>query len=566
MSLPDRKRPPALERLTGYEAIRLFAERASALKPGFEINDDNAPAVVEICHRLDGLPLAIELAAARIKVLSPQAMLVRLQDDGRERRLHLVASKDRDVPTRQQTLRNTIDWSYNLLDDSERVVFRRMATFQGGRTLHAIQSICSGTGDRGSGAGATSPVAYARFPARLDLDLLDEVESLVNKSLLQPDLARGQESEDHDREPRFWMLETIHEYAREKLRESGEEAEIRRRHARYFLDLVEQASPHLKQEDQAKRLEQLEDEHDNIRAAFRWSREFGEAGDIEAAEVGLRLAIALERFWEVRVYLREGLEQTVGVLAIGKPGGALRARALKVAAALADVCGDYDIALSMLEESMRLWQDLGDKKSLVETLHALGTVLYSQRDIEKARFYFEESLRIEQEVSDRKTSLHSLGIMFYEQGDYSSAGSLIAEALEIERKIGDTRRVALALANLGLVAYQQGDYALALSRQRESLAIRQALGAKLGIAWSLEGLAILYLALDRAEKAARLWGASQAMREAIGAPLPPKEHARYQRELEIVRAQLGDEGFQRAYDEGRSMTSEQAVAYATEDA
>jgi tetratricopeptide (TPR) repeat protein len=388
---------------------------------------------------------------------------------------------------------------------------------------------------------------------------LDSVESLISKSLLQ-------QMEGHDEEPRFWMLETIHEYAREKLWESGEEAELRRRHARYFLELVEEAAPHLKQVDQARWLEQLEDEHDNIRAVFRWSRELGEAGDVEAAEIGLRLAIALERFWEVRVYLREGLEQTAGVLAIGRPGGAIRARALKVAAALADVCGDYARAHAMLEESMQIWRDLGDKKSLVETLHALGAVLYSQSDIEKARFYFEESLRIEQEFSSRKTSLHSLGLMFYEQGDYSSAGMLIEEALAIERRNGDTRRVALALANLGLVAYQQGDYALALSRQRESLAIRQALGAKLGIAWSLEGLATLYLALDKAEKAARLWGASQALREAIGAPLPPKEHIRYKREMDMVGARLGDEMFQRAYAEGRTMTSEQAVEEALDEA
>ncbi|HMA36071.1 MAG TPA: tetratricopeptide repeat protein, partial [Chloroflexia bacterium] len=329
---------------------------------------------------------------------------------------------------------------------------------------------------------------------------------------------------------------------------------------RYFLGLAEEAAPHLKQQDQVHWLARVDAENENIRAVFRWARERGAAGDGAAAEIGLRLAIALERFWEVRVYLREGLEQTAGVLAIGQPGGALRARALKVAAALADVCGDYARAHALLDESMQIWRELGDKKSLVETLHALGTVLYSQRDTEKARFYFEEALRIEQEVSNRKTSLHSLGLMFYEQGDFAAAGALIEEALAIEREIGDTRRVALALANLGLVAYEQGDYALALARQRESLAIRQALGAKLGIAWSLEGLAMLYLGLGRAEKAARLWGASQALREAIGAPVPPKEHTRYKREMDMVRTQLGDEAFDRVCAAGRAMTSDEAVA------
>ena len=534
MALPDRTRLPVLERLSEYEGIRLFVERAAALQPGFQITADNAAAIVEICHRLDGLPLAIELAAARIKVLPPQAMLTRLQS-----RLELVASRDRDVPTRQQTLRNTIDWSYNLLDDAEQALFRRIGVFQGGRTLGAIQAVCAAPD--------------------LDRDLLDGVEALVSKSLLQ-------RMEGHDDEPRFWVLETIHEYAREKLRESGEEADLRSRHARYFLGLAEEAAPHLRQQDQARWLARMDDENDNLRAVFRWAREYGEAGDDEAAETGLRLALALERFWEVRVYLREGLEQTAGVLAIGRPGGALRARALKVAAALADVCGDYAKAHALLDESMQIWRALGDKKSLVETLHALGTVLYSQRDIEQARFYFEESLCIEQEVSNRKTSLQSLGVMFYEQGDFASAGALIEEALAIEREVGDTRRVALALANLGLVAYEQGDYALALARQRESLAIRQALGAKLGIAWSLEGLAMLYLGLGSAETAARLWGASQALREAIGAPVPPKEHTRYKREMDRVRTQLGGAAFDRACATGRAMTSDQAVAYAIGEA
>lgn len=544
MSLPDRHHLPALERLTGYEGIRLFVERAAALKPGFEINKSNAPAIVEICHRLDGLPLAIELAAARIKVLSPQSMLDRLQS-----RLQLVASKDRDVPTRQQTLRNTIDWSYNLLDKAERTLFQRMATFTGGRTLRAIQSVCSEVAQYKVGGGALAPAS----------DLLDSVESLVSSSLLQ-------QREGHDSEPRFWMLETIHEYAREKLWESGEEEELRRRHARYFLEVVEQAAPHLKQKDQARWLEQLEDENDNIRAAFQWAREHGEAGDSEAAEIGLRLAIALERFWQVRVHLREGLEQTVGVLAIGRPGGAIRARALTVAGTLADICGDHTTARSMHEESIEIWRELGDKKSLVGALNALGQVYFSEGDFEKARWYFEEGFHIEEELGERRDSLHNLGIVFYELGDYTSAASFLERDLAIQREIGDTRRAALALANLGLVAYEQGDYVLALSRHRESLAIRQTLGAKRGFVYSLEGLAMVYRGLGRPDVASHLWGASQVMRDAMGAPVPPNERARYRREMDMLSAQLGGEGFQRAYAEGYAMTSEEAMSEAFDKA
>jgi predicted ATPase/DNA-binding SARP family transcriptional activator len=528
MALPDRTRLPALERLTGYEGIRLFADRAAALQPGFAVTAGNAAAVVEICHRLDGLPLAIELAAARIKVLSPQAMLARLQT-----RLELVAGRDRDVPARQQTLRNTIDWSHNLLDDEEKALFRRVAVFHGGRTLGAIQAMCG--------------------PLDRDRDALDGVEALVSKNLLQ-------RMEGHEDEPRFWMLETIHDYAREKLRESGEEDELRRRHARYFLAFAEQAAPQLKREDQARWLEQLEDENDNIQAAFRWAGECGAAGDGEAAELGLRLAIALERFWHVRVYFREGLEQIASALAIGRPGGALRAQALRVAGSLADMRADYPHARALLDESLQIWRALGDKPNQIETLSDLGNVLYAQEDYGAARAAYEETLGLERELGAKEKALHNLALVLYEQGDYAAAGTLLQEALAIEREGGDTRLVALALANLGLVAYEQGDYALALARHRESLIIRQALVAKLGIAYSLEGLAMVYRGLGSGEKAARLWGASQALRESLGAPLPPNEQTRYQREMQWVRATLGPEPFDRVFAEGRAMTRAQAVA------
>jgi tetratricopeptide (TPR) repeat protein len=362
------------------------------------------------------------------------------------------------------------------------------------------------------------------------------------------------------------MLETIHEYAREKLCESGEEEQLRRKHARYFLEIVEQTAPYLKQKDQARWLEQLEDENDNIRAAFQWAREYGEAGDSEAAEIGLRLAIGLERFWQVRVHLREGLEQTVGVLAIGRPGGATRARALTVAGTLADICGDHTTARAMHEESIEIWRELGDKKSLVGALNALGQVYFSEGDFEKARSYFEEGLHIEDELGERTDALHNLGIVFYELGDYESAASFLERDLAIQREIGDTRRAALALANLGLVAYEQGNYELALSRHRESLAIRQTLGAKRGFVYSLEGLAMVYRGIGRPDVASHLWGASQAMRDAMGAPVPPNERERYKREMDMLSAQSGEEGFQRAYAEGYAMTSEEAMSEAFDKA
>ncbi len=546
MSLPARNHLPALERLSGYEAIRLFVDRATALQPDFRIDAGNAAAIVEICHRLDGLPLAIELAAARIKVLSPRAMLARMDS-----RLQLLAGKDRDVPARQQTLRNTIDWSYNLLDGAERALFQQIAVFQGGRTLHAIQAVCAGTGTRWP-AGTTA-VPRPALAAGPEVDLLDSVEALVSKSLLQ------QMVREDDREPRFWMLETIHEYAREKLRESGVEADLRRRHARYFADLVQQIAPHLKQEEQAHWLEQLEAEVDNIRAVFQWAREVGEAGDDEAGEIGLRLAVELERFWHVRVYLREGLEHTVGVLATGRPGGALRAKALRVAATLADACGDYAGALGLLEESAAIWRALGDTREIADTLHDLGNVHYARADYVRARAFYEEALRFEEPRADRHKSLHNLGLVHYEQGDLVAAEALLEELLALDRQAGDLRLVALSLANLGLIACERGDYALALARHQVSLAIRRDLRAKLGIAYSFEGLAMVYRGLGRAEMGARLWGAAEAMRETIGAPTPPNEHTRYRREQDALRAQLGDVAFRRAWAAGCALPSEQVV-------
>src|SRR5436190_4584908 len=258
MSLPDRVHLPALERVAGYEAIRLFAARAAAIKPGFEITSENAAAIVEICHRLDGLPLAIELAAARIKVLPPRAMLARLQS-----RLELIAGRDRDVPTRQQTLRNTIEWSYDLLEEEERQLFWRMAVFQGGRTLEGIEAVCVGDDGR-----STMDDSGSSSIAALQIDVLEGVESLVSKSLIQ-------QKEGFNGEPRFWMLETIQEYAREKLQESGEMEALQREHARDFIKLAEEVQSKSPGAEQLEWFRQMEEAHDNIRAELRWAREDG---------------------------------------------------------------------------------------------------------------------------------------------------------------------------------------------------------------------------------------------------------------------------------------------------
>ena len=292
LTLPDLKRPPPLESLTQYEAVGLFVERAQAVKPDFKVTNESAPAVAEICVRLDGLPLAIELAAARITMLPPRAMLQRLSS-----RLKLLTGGARDLPERQRTLRATIEWSYALLDEGEQVLFGRLAVFSGGRTLEAIEAICDAEGD-------------------LPVDAFEGVSSLLDKSLLR-------QEEGPNGEPRFVMLETVHEFAREKLRQSAEAEEIKRVHAEYFLTLAEEAYPELRGPDQLEWLERLEAEHDNMRAALSWALERKEA------EVALRLGGALWWFWSVRGYHSEGRRWLEAALAIeGRGSPEVRAMAL----------------------------------------------------------------------------------------------------------------------------------------------------------------------------------------------------------------------------------------------
>ena len=324
LELPDPRRLPAVDALSQYAAVALFIQRALAVKPDFRVNNDNAPAVAEICVRLDGLPLAIELAAARIKLLPPQAMLARLG-----RRLELLRGGARDVPDRHQTLRHAIAWSYDLLEASEQVLFRRLAVFAGGCTLEAAEVVCQAVDDSAAGPGQS-------------LEVLDGVVSLVDKSLLhQEEQASG--------EPRFGMLETIREYGLECLTASGEEHAIRRAHADYYLALVEAAEPALTGPEQATWLDRLETEHDNLRAALRWAEESGETG------IGLRLAGALCQFWLGRSYLSEGRERLTRLLLLAGAfaGTTARAKALTGAGHLAHNLGDYAAARARLRRAWR---------------------------------------------------------------------------------------------------------------------------------------------------------------------------------------------------------------------
>jgi tetratricopeptide (TPR) repeat protein len=388
-----------------YEAVRLFVERGQDAKAGFALTEANAPVVAEICVRLDGLPLAIELAAARVKILPPEAMLGRIAN-----RLKLLKGGARDLPERQRTLRGAIDWSHDLLSEEERTLFRRLSVFAGGRTLEAIEGVCDPEGK---------------------LDALEGVESMVDKSLIRQEEGAGGE-------PRFVMLETIHEYAREKLEGSREPEEIKRLHAAYFLALAEEAEPELVGPDQIAWMDRLETEHDNMRSALSWA--LG-SGRIDTA---LRLGGALEWFWKVRGHFVEGgrwLEETLS--ADEDVPDIVRAKALCSAGYLADVQGDIERARRLLQESLALYRELGDEERTARSLQFLGWT--DREDIERARRLLEESLEINRRVGSKRElamvlhslAVHALDAMTVEAGEQERMKALFEESEALYRESGD---------------------------------------------------------------------------------------------------------------------------------
>jgi predicted ATPase len=527
LALPDPKRLPPFETLSQYAAVALFIQRALDVKPEFAVTNANAPAVAEICARLDGLPLAIELAAAWIKLFPPQALLGRL-----ESRLKLLTGGARDLPPRQQTLRGTIAWSYDLLAKEEKALFRRLSVFAGGFTLDAAESVCSAAGEvdrstSGTGADDRSGGAPAgagdnrssrptdHSPDPLEIEVLDGIASLADKSLLQQ-VTR----EPGDAEPRFGMLEVIREYGLECLATSGEAPAIRRRHASYFLTLVEEAEPELRGPQRGVWLQRLEMEHDNLRAALAWaalvwSEEGGEAA------AALRLGRALWEFWWVQGYLAEGREGLARLLALtGAPEYvAERAKALHRAGVLACDQGDYAAARALHEESLAVSSKLGDRRGIATSLNNLAHVARLQGDYPAAQELYGESLAIGRNLGDRRLiafSLDGLGMMARYQGDYAAARGFYEESLALGRELGDRQSVAIVLNNLGWVAQDQGDYAAARAFYEESLLLKRGLGDRRGVAFSLNGLGLVALCQGDHEPARALFEESLAIRRELG--------------------------------------------------
>jgi len=568
LAVPDLKEFPNIEALSHYAAIRLFVQHAQAVKPDFQVTLANAHAIAEICVRLDGLPLAIELAAARVKLLPPQALLSRLAH-----RLSVLTCGARNVPDRQQTLRKTIAWSYNLLDAQEQWLFRQISMFVGGCTLEALEAICASLDDDRA------------------VQVLDGVASLIDKSLLQ------QTEQDGD-EPRLVMLETLREYGLECLVASGEIETARSAHAMYYLSLAEEAEPHLTGVDQETWLQRLEREHDNLRAALNWLVEE------EQTEMALRLSGALQRLWLVRSHYTEGLRYLERALAQSiEVEIQVRAKALSAASVLALHSGDYQHAAALYSEGLKLFRELGDKRGIAASLNGLAFIGFVAGNYSEAHTWYQESLALFRELGDRWNTADTLfydGLVNFLQGDCTLAGTLLDSALALFRVLGDKRGTAYSQSILGHVALHQGCFAEARLLMQESLAIHRELEDLRGIGWGisglgwvaflegnytaaeeffekglailresdqkwfiafcLEGLAGVATAQGQPTWAARVWGAAKMLREAIHAPMPPVERAFYDYMLTTARGLTDGNAFDAAWLEGQTMIPEHALA------
>jgi predicted ATPase/class 3 adenylate cyclase len=568
LSLPDPKQTQTPASIAPFEAVQLFTDRALLARPDFKVTHQNAAMLASICNRLDGIPLAIELAAARVRALSVEEINSKL-----DQRFLLLRGGSRTALPRQQRLRWLIDWSYDLLNDPEKRLLQRLSIFSGGWTLAAAEQVCVDDGVR-------------------DTDVLDLLTSLCDKSLVLV--------EQNDGHYRYRLLETVRQYARDRLLESGDGEAVRDRHVDHFLALAEEAEPKLTGAEQAEWLQRLDEEHDNLRSALTWS-----SGN--DARTGLRLAGALWWFWYARGYFGEGRSWLSGLLASAPSAqAAARAKALNGAGRLARQQSDYPAAQALLNESLAIQRELGDRRGIATSLNNLGLMAWDQGDYLSARTLYGESLAIRREFGDRwgiAVSLNNLGGVAFDEGDYVAARALHEESLLIRRELSDKRGIASSLGNLGNVAYAQGHYpasralfeeSLTISQEvgdrqgigfslgtlgnvaaaqgdnasartffKQSLAIRMELGDRWGIAELLEGLSYVALALATPGRAIRIDGAAERLREEIGSPLPSNERPRYDRHVAAARAALGDDvAFGRAWQEGRALTLEQAIEIA----
>ena len=569
----------SVESLMRYEAVRLFVDRARLRLPNFQLTQENAGAVARVCRKLDGIPLAIELATARMGALAVEQVAQRLEVS-----LDVLKGASRTAAPRQQTLRATIDWSHRLLSEAERALFQRLSVFAGGWTLEAAEAVCSG--------GAIEQE-----------DVLDLLGGLVDKSLVVAGASTGGTV-------RYRMLEPIRQYALEKLEESGEADEVQGRHAAFFLAVAEGAEPELAGPQQSVWVERLEGEHDNLREALSWVLERDE-GDL-----GLRFGGALWRFWIVRGYISEGVRWLESVLASSGPQVTPpRVKVLEGMGWMSQYQGDHERARAIYEEMLKLSRELDDKGNVATALNSLGTVAAQQGDNERAKTLLQENLGVIEELEEEGNpatplkKFYVFNLLGYlainEEGDYARGTTLWDESLALAREVGDNHHVGMTLANLGHPALLQGDYerARALSEEAltlahelgsagveiiptalinlglavlslgehdramgsfdEALAMSKNLGRKPQVIEALEGMASLAGAVGDASRAAHLWGAAEAAREATDIiAFSPGEWVLHEPHLVAARSRLGEAAWEEALVEGRAMTLEEAAEYA----
>jgi len=528
LNLPDPARP--VEELAAADAVRLFAERAEAARADFALTAENAPAVAEVCRRLDGLPLAIELAAARAAHLAPAALLARL-----DRRLPLLTGGARDLPDRQRTMRDTIAWSHDLLTADEQAFFRRLAVFAGGFTLEAVEAV-------GSEAGVVSS-----FPSDLDL-----VASLVDQSMVV-------RQDGPATEPRFLLLETIREYALELLAASGEELAMRRAHAAWCVDLVERIQDRLWPTPDIDLLNRVEAEHDNVRAALAWLEQTGDAEGL------LRLAGSVWGFWFLRSHRREGLTWLEHALDLARSAGfrgPARLRALLGMGQLARNQGDHPRATALAEDYLALARDQGDRRHEAQALWLLGFVALARGDYERATADNEEALPLVEALGNPwwvSTTRCNLGLAAYGQGDLARAAANFEDALALGRDLADTFQIAVNVGYLGLVACDRGDFAEAATQFAASLPLWQEIGSRELVAEWLAEVATLATAAGAPERAARLIGAAEALRDVLSHAFTLPERAAFERAAGAARTALGDIAFAAAWADGKSLPLPRAL-------
>jgi predicted ATPase/transcriptional regulator with XRE-family HTH domain len=543
---PNLDGPLTADVVSGSAAVELFVERAQAVQPDFTLDDSNAPSVAGICARLEGLPLAIELIAARVKMLPPQALLELMggkvgQQWQKQVGLHLLEGGQYGPHARYRTLREAINWSYTLLSETERRLFVRLSVFSGGCTLIAIEAVCNPRGDLG-------------------VTVFDIVRSLLDKSLLRQTQAPVMGAEDQ--EPRFAMLETIRSYATQQMEAGGEADRTRRLHADYYLAIAEAADPQLTGADQKRWLDRLERDHDNLRAALAWLLD---VGDVQMAA---QLAVALKRFWEVHNHFAEGRRWLTQLLARPETDNippALKAKALNAAGALAIAQSDYDSAFSFLSAGLALQRDLGDQLGVASALNNLGMAALSKGKSEEAVPFFEEGLQILRNLGDKArtaTMLGNFAVVISQQGGVERAAQLLSESLALRRELGNRWGIAAALGNLAEILRSQHKYERAREVYREVLTLLNELGDKVGTAKALEGFAALELAEGRPERSARLLSVVEDLLASSGAALSTVDQEEHTRLVDSLHATLDASTLKDAWAQGRKLALEQAISYA----